>query len=507
MKRISLVSMLLLAVLIIVSTVSAQGYNNLPGEGWWTGQQVQNVGVAASSVRIIAYDKNSTQTYEATEDVGPGAAFTFTPFTSLPLAEGLQGSAIVFADQPIKAMVNVTNNKVDNPNLGINVGVEGGTAAGQYQGMERSSVAPKLYFPLVKGGYYNNTTTFYVQNAGQVAATFSAEFTMSNGDTHTYETPSVSPGQIAVFSVFDSDSFNLDPLASNSLDEARKGGLIVTSDVPMAGVVMEHATAQNPAKVVYSTRGFTANDFDSRAYAPVIKNMFYGAFTGIQVQNVNETGAIDVEVTYHVAQGPNAGETIVQRKEGIPAGTSYTFVQLATGEEPTLLPMENLASVVIEATGGEFVAIVNETNSNATAGITYSALPDRHASHKVSAPLFKDYYYGATSGLQIQNVGTVTATTVIAEFSCSVIDSDAFTARSKPQEIGPGGTVLFFHPSENADMFQAALPFEDDRANCAVSITGDQNVVAIVNEMGVEDGYGMDFFGVDDNNYEGFNLP
>lgn len=506
MKRVSLVSMLLLVVLVVSSAASAQGYNNLPGEGWWTGQQVQNVGNTASSVRIVAYDKNSPQTYEATEVLEQGAAFTFTPFTSLPLTEGLQGSAVVFADQPIKAMVNVTNNKVDNPTLGINVGVEGGTAAGQYQGMERSSVAPKLYFPLVKGGYYNNTTTFYVQNAGQVAATFAAEFTMSNGDIHIYETPSVAPGQIAVFSVFDSDSFNLDPLASNSLDEARKGGLIVTSNVPMAGVVMEHATAQNPAKVVYATRGFTANDFDSRAYAPVIKNMFYGAFTGIQVQNVNETGPIDVKVTYYVAQGPSAGETIIQEKKGIPAGTSYTFVQLATAPEPTLLPMESLASVVIEATGGEFVAIVNETNSDATAGITYSALPDRLASRKISAPLFKDYYYGATSGLQIQNVGTITATNVIVEFSCSVINGSPFTARSKPQEINPGGTVLFFRPSENADMFQDAMPFVKGRANCAVTITGDQNVVAIVNEMGVDDGHGMNFFGVDDNNYEGFNL-
>ncbi|MFP4394749.1 MAG: hypothetical protein ACLFTI_05745 [Anaerolineales bacterium] len=506
MKRISLVSVLLLVVLVITSSASAQGYNNLPGEGWWTGQQVQNVGGAEASVHILAYDKNSTQTYEATEVVGQGAAFTFTPFTSLPLAEGLQGSAMVFADQPIKAMVNVTNNKVDNPTLGINVGVEGGTAAGQYQGTERSSVAKKLYFPLAKGSYYNNTTTYYIQNAGQATATFSATFRMSNGDVHTYETPAVAPGRIAVFSVFDSD-FDMDPLVENSLDEARKGGLIVTSDVPMAGVVMEHATVQNPAKVVYATRGFTANDFDSRAYAPVIKNMFYGAYTGIQVQNVNEAGAIDVEVTYHVAQGPNAGETIIQRKEGIPAGTSYTFVQLANVEEPTLLPMENLASVVIEATGGEFVAIVNETNGNATAGITYSALPDRLASRRISAPLFKDYYYGATSGLQIQNVGTITATNVIAEFSCGVINGSPFTARSQPQEIGPGSTVLFFRPSGNAGMFQDDRPFADDRANCAVSITGDQNVVAIVNEMGVEDGYGMDFSGVDDNNYEGFNLP
>jgi hypothetical protein len=500
MKKRCLVPVLLLLVLLVTNIISAQGYNNLPGEGWWSGQQVQNVGNREASVRIVVYDKNSSQTYESMETVGQGAAFTFTPFTSLPLEDNLQGSALVFADQPIRAMVNVTNREVRNESL--QVGIQGGMAAGQYRGMTQSSVAKKLYFPLVKGNYYNHTTTFYVQNAGPVRASFLATFTMADDSIHTYSTPDVDPGQIVVFSVFDTGSFDLDPLAENSVEDARKGSLIVSAEVPMAGVVMEHATVQNPAKFVQTTRAFTENDFDNLAYAPVIKSMYYESFTGIQVQNVNEIGSIDVTVTYYVTDGPNAGEVIIQRKDGIPAGKAHTFVQLTSPPDESPLPMQNLASVVIEAEGGNFVATVNESN-----GITYSAIPDRQATHAISAPLFKDYYYGATSGLQIQNVGTITATNVIAEFSCSVINGSPFTARSLPQEIAPGKAVLFFHPSENPDMFADTMPFADDRANCAVSITSDQNVVAIVNEMGVDDEYGWNFAGTDRNNYEGFNLP
>jgi len=48
-------------------------------------------------------------------------------------------------------------------------------------------------------------------------------------------------------------------------------------------------------------------------------------------------------------------------------------------------------------------------------------------------------------------------------------------------------------------VFTTGNPFVSDRANCAVTVTGDQPIVVIVNEMG----WGVS---MDDNNYEGFNL-
>ena len=49
---------LVLALLLVsVGVVSAQS-GNLPGSGWWSGQQIQNVGDASTSVLFTAYDED-----------------------------------------------------------------------------------------------------------------------------------------------------------------------------------------------------------------------------------------------------------------------------------------------------------------------------------------------------------------------------------------------------------------------------------------------------------------
>lgn len=419
MKKVRILALVLVAALLSMNLASAQEISNLPGSGWWSGEQVQNVGDADATVHITAYDIDSTDTYESDQTVPPGGAYTFTPFTGLTnLPDGFQGSAVVTADQPIKAIVNVTNLPV------ATVGVTGGTAAAQYQGVDGSAVATTLYFPLAKGDYYGATTTFYVQNAGDSAATFTAEFAMNDGMSYSYTTPSIEPNRIAIFSVFDTTGYDNGTATGGAV---RLGALKVTSTEEMAGVVMEHSTTDATAVALFGTRGFTENDFDTKAYAPVIKNMFYNQFTGLQVQNVG-TGDIDITVTYKVAQGPNAGATITQTATGVAAGTSHTFVQLdaVDGGVGSNLDAGDLAGATVEATG-DFVAIVNEQNQAASVGITYSAMPDGSTTQKVSAPLYKDEYYNNGSGLQVQNVGSADASAT-AVFACTTEGGATFTA-------------------------------------------------------------------------------
>lgn len=486
MKKLRILGLVALVAMMVANMAAAQGISNLPGGGWWSGQQVQNVGDADATINIVAYDKDSAETYDADEVVPPGGAFTFSPFAGLTdLPDGFQGSAVVSADQPIKAIVNVTNMPAGD------VGVTGGTAAAQYQGIDGAAVADTLYFPLAKGDYYGATTTFYVQNAGDEAATFTASFAMGDGETYEFTSPEVAPNRIAIFSVFDADDYDNGDTTGGLV---RLGALSVTSEQPMAGVVMEHATADATAAALFSTRGFTANDFDTKAYAPVIKNDFYGQFTGLQVQNVCSE-PIDITVTYIVAQGPNAGEVIVEEAKDLPVGQSHTFVHLeATGSE---LAAGDLAGATIEATGN-FVAIVNEQTPTGSVGITYSAMPDGSTTAKVSAPLFKDGFYAANSGLQVQNVSASEATAT-ATFACTTIGGDTSTATSDEFTIDAGGTFLFFQPSVATNPGGGLFgdgEFPTD-ANCSVTIEADQNVVAIVNEAAP---------GLDNNNYEGFNL-
>ena len=492
MKKLRILALVAIVAMMVANMAAAQGISNLPGGGWWSGQQVQNVGDADATISIVAYDKDSTDMYDDEQTVASGAAFTFSPFAGLTnLPDGFQGSAVVSADQPIKAIVNVTNLMVGT------VGVDGGKAAAQYQGVDGAAVADTLYFPLAKGDFYGATTTFYVQNAGDVAASFTGSFEMNDGNTYVYTSPAIEPNRIAIFSVFDATGYDKGDAAGG---DVRLGALSVTSAQPMAGVVMEHSTTDATAVALFGTRGFTANDFDTKAYAPVIKNNFYGQFTGLQVQNVSAAD-IDVTVTYIVAQGPSGAGTEYTDSATVAPGTSHTFVQLDATGSP--LAEGDLAGATISATGGEFVAIVNEQNSAATVGITYSAMPDGAATQKISIPLFKDFFYASSSGLQIQNVGDAEASAT-ATFACTTEGGASFTADSNAFSIAAGETYLFYAPSTagnpGAGLFDSG-EFQTD-ANCSVTINADQNIVAIVNEQGVEGNAGN----LDNNNYEGFNL-
>jgi hypothetical protein len=474
-----------IAVLAVLASV-AVAQTGIPGTGWWSGEQVQNVGTATANLVVTAYDKNGAATFTSSQTAAVGAAFTFIPDNFVGMPDGFIGSAVVSSDQPIKAIVNVTNQAAGS------FGVAGGKAAAQYQGTENT--ATSLYFPLVKHNYYGGTTSFYIQNAGTAAASVTAVFKTASG-TYTKTVASVAPNKMVVISPVDASV-----PAGNTTNSL--GSLTVTSAQPLAGTVLEYQQAQTIATVLNGTRGFTAADFDTKAYAPVIKNGWYGRFTGLQVQNVSGS-PIDVTVVYVGGPGSPAacaGKVFSDTASAVAPGTSKTFVHL-TGQ--TNLVSNCYAAATVSATGN-FVAIVNEQNTAANpvvAGITYSALPDSSKTTKVSVPLFKEAFYGSSTGLQIQNVGSATATNVVATFACTKQAGGTFTAVSTAQTIGAGGSKLFYRPSTMAaGTFTVGNPFSNSSVNCAVTIVGDQPLVAIANEN-------TDFVGaLDDNNYEGFNL-
>lgn len=479
-KKNAVVLMAVITVLI-ASTASAQAPG--PGGGWWSGEQIQNVGSVDAQITLTAYDMASAATYAQTKTVGPGAAYTFTPADFSTMPAGFVGSAIVSSDQPIKGIVNVTN----QPSSG-GLGVTGGKASAQYQGMDNPD--SPLYFPLVKNNRYGQTTVFYIQNAGSAAATATAVFKMDNGGVYTFTTPLIGVGKMVFVQPSDAGVPNTDAGRANI------GSVSFTSAQDLAGTVMEYKVSETIATAINGTRGFTAADFDDKAYAPVAKRNRFGRFTGIQVMNVTGS-SINVTINYVGTGGPCKGQTATDT-HSVEGGKSFTFVQVA-GQ--TNLPDNCTAAATIEGTGN-FVAIVNEQNMTGapTAGIVYSAMPDKSATKKIAAPLYKDQRFNATSGLQIQNVGTATATNVVATFSCK--GAATFTAISAPQTINAGSGFLFYKPSAMpAGTFIAANPFSSANVNCAVIITSDQNIVAIVNETSTTTPPHLD-----DYNYEGFNL-
>jgi hypothetical protein len=470
--------------LLLAGVALAQG--GIPGSGWWSGDQVQNVGGSTANIVISAYTSGGSQVYQNTTTLGAGASTTFIPtnFTGMP--DGFIGSAVVSSDQPIKAIVNVTNLSSGS------FGVPGGKAAAQYQGTE--STATSLYFPLAKNNRFGKTTAFYIQNAGTAAATAQVTFRMDDGNTYNYTTPSIPANRMVLVTPSNAN------VPTSNTNRANIGSAQVTSAQPLAGTVMEYTVGEAVATVLQGTRGFTSNDFDDKAYAPVVKNNRFGRFTGIQVQNVSG-GSINVTVSYKGTSSNCLAVNVTDTFNGLANNASKTFVNL-TGQSN--FPNNCTGSATITATGN-FVAIVNEANmtGSPTAGITYSAMPDNSATTKVSIPLFKDRRFGFSSGLQIQNVGVNQANAVFATFTCKGNNgaNTPFTAITTAQTIPAGGAKLFYRPaSMPAGTFQPGNPFSFQGANCGVTVTSDRPIVAIVNETPDTAG------ALDDNNYEGFNL-
>lgn len=487
MKKFSIV---LTVALLLVLASSALAQSGLPGSGWWSAEIIMNVGTDPATIQVTAYDKDSPATYTASQPVNPGAYYNFIPNSFPGMPSGFQGSAVVSANQPVKAVVAVTNRQSNE------LGVAGGKALAQYQGIDGTMVDTTIYFPLAKGDYYNKTVTYYIQNAGTSATTATATFKMNNGATHTYTTPTIQPNQMVLFSVWDSPTYT-----AGADPNSRVGSVTVASNTaqPLAGVLMEHFTTEAVASVAQSTRGFTAADFDTTAFAAQVKNTYYLRFSSIQVQNVSGS-PINVTVTYKPFDG--CVGTYTDTMNNVQDGASAIFNQLPGQSN---LPEFCGAAATIEATG-EFVALVTESYRSGFVpawgqrSVMSFAAPENSTTTKVSAPVFKDDSYSKRTGLLVQNVGAATATNVVATFSCG---GDAtFTAITKPQTIAAGAAMQFNHPSVSPALFEGGNPFVTDGVLCSVTITSDQPIVANANEAVVPGATLQQ----DNTNYEGFNL-
>ena len=155
---------LILGVAVSTAAFAQDSIDNIPGGGWWTGTQIQNVGADTATLTISSYHKDDPSKDATKSDtINKDASKTFLP-SDLNLGAGeFQGSATVSSNQPLRAIVNTTNLQSSG------YGIAGGTAAAQYQGV--TVPATELSFPLAKNDHAGKTTTFYIQNAGGAAAT------------------------------------------------------------------------------------------------------------------------------------------------------------------------------------------------------------------------------------------------------------------------------------------------------------------------------------------------
>ncbi len=506
MKKIFALASLFLIVALTAAPVGAA----LPGPGWWTSFQIQNVSDGDATIAYTAYwnTTGSTDTYvqDGTIVVASGAAVIYNPgqvpnyptgnrigfdTTDSQLPDGFMGGVEVSSDAPIRAVVQVGN----NPNG--SVGVTGGRAAAFYQGTQGEDVGTEILFPSMKHNYYGQTTTFFIQAAGE-AATINALFTVG---TTTYPLTGISipAGRM----------YLLDPVAAGvPAGDTSLGSLTVTATSgKIAGTVVETQHSVSVGTFDLSTKGFAPDDADPTIVAPTNKLDFFGGNTGWQILNTGAAAAtivVDFTVTNIQPGSPadTAGIEIGDKYQAnitIPVGGTYLFSK-GKGNLQTLTPQGGAPAMA----GGVFLAgIADSTNDQPLLGVInenngpnrvlYSAFGASSATVTVAAPLVKEKFFNFSTGVTVQNVSDATAT-VNLTYNCQT------SGVAATYDVGPytidAGAAMPFNDMSNATRWGSVEVAANSQCALTIVSTGG-SIVALVQEAGA----------ADTKNYEGFNLP
>jgi hypothetical protein len=456
---------IIVVVLVTVSLVAAQG--GLPGSGWKSGQQIQNVGNAVAQVVFTAYDTSGTSFDCGTKNINPGASETYLTDSDCPVAAGFVGSAVASADQPIAAIVNVANRGT-------------GAASAQYQGTDGADVANAISFPLVKNGHSGRTTTFYVQNASTSPNNIEAEYNMG-GTTYNKTYNNVPANAMVVVSPSDAGV----PVGQGT------GSLAVSGTQPLAGSALEHQTNAAVGENLSASKAFTVADGAQDVFCPLYRNAHTAKnqTTGAQVQNVSG-GSVDISFTFNANDGSTYGP---YTEVGVADGASVTFYAPAL---VPAIPAGKVGSAVISATGN-VVAVVNDAGvqDGLQRKTTYACFGG--GSTTVNVPLAKEFAGGNTTGVQVQNVGG-SPTKVTLEYKATNGSS------IKVESVGtidPGTSITSYAVSSPSAEW-TVLSSNGNMAGTVngVVITAAQDVVAIANESSAAPNPS----GQDTKNYEGF---
>ena len=482
MKKLSIL-VLILVLAVSFTLASAQG-GGLPGTGWESGQQIQNTSTGEANIVFMLYDQSGNPT-DCTDDtknpVDPGASVNYLT-EDCPVSDGFQGSAVVSADASIAAIVNVNNRSV-------------GAAAGQYTGTDGSDVSTTIAFPLVKNAFAGRTTTFYVQNASEELNDITATFTTgelggaTSEDTLTFEDVPAN----AMVVVMPSDA---------GVDAGHLGSLVVEGTQPIAGSSLEHEASATVAANLQASKAFTPGEYDPVAYCPLVRNNHTGRnmTTGIQAQNVSGSPqTITVDYAYRVGGG--ALQTSSATSPELADGESHTFFY--QGPNATL-PEGALGSATVSGdSDGEIAVVVNDRGFalDPSPVTTYACFPGGSTTSDVVVPLYKEYFFGNTTGIQVQNVSDGDVTVQVTY--TPVGGSPVTVSHSNP--ISSGASKTFFGVSQGispADITGADSSLVNSFGG--VTISADGAIVAIVNESSFG-GFGTTASGQDNKNYEGFN--
>ena len=128
----------IVATLMILGLLSGTAFADLPGGGWVTNVQVQNVSANSADISIASYGAGGPFN-SATKNAATGASVTFLN-TELGIPSGFRGAGVIQSTESVFAILFATNYQSGTAN----------TASAIARGIGQDNVANSLSFPLVK---------------------------------------------------------------------------------------------------------------------------------------------------------------------------------------------------------------------------------------------------------------------------------------------------------------------------------------------------------------------
>ena len=268
------------------------------------------------------------------------------------------------------------------------------------------------------------------------------------------------------------------------------GSMKIKSQVPVG--VQSFIDIENSPKGVYAFEGVPSEQAAPKLFVPLVRAKFFGT-TGISVVNPGNN-AVQVKVTYigsdlstaaAQAAGCKGGATFVHNNNTpvqIDAKSSAVFYSEnlnipALGTGASGLPDGCLGSAVIEATGGNILAIVNDANLAAGTSAAYNAVSENGGAKKVALPLYRNKHTAAelSTGIQAMNIGSGAANVTLE------IKDDKGTVISQScggqctQTIQPNASYTWYPPAMSS---QASYAGKYGSA----TLTSSQPLAVIVND-------------------------
>jgi len=528
-RKAGLVSGLATGVLLASVLVASAAPGALPGTGWWTSIQIQNVGTDTATIAYTAYwqvgqggaESDTTYSQDGVITVTTGASVIYNPgqapnypagsrvgFNTADkhLPSGFSGGLQVSSDSPIRAVASVGNN------IQGTVGTTGGQASAFYQSTQGEDVSNRILFPVAKNNYFGQSTTMYVQAAG-VAATIVATFTSPGG---AYPVNGGTPINIPAGKTFQIDP-GMSSMPSGNVAAALGSLTVQAVSGSIAGAILETPANTVPAKFALATKGFSDSDADTTIFVPTNKVSFNNSSTGWQI--LNTTGNLATAVVTFTVTAVQAGTPAAT--SGIAAGMRFRANIDIGGGGSYLFSKQNGNYYKATEVGGSrkitdgvffsgiavatqpVVATVNEANGPWR--LVYSAFGANKSTAKAAAPLVKEAFFGNTTSFNVQNVGTL-STTVTAMYNCVAgTTKNTYTlggvAGGAAFRVAPGAALNFFRLNNVDGRWGTQLVPSGN--NCAVTVTTDgQPVVAVAQESNLPDSATP----IDYKNYEAFSL-